>query len=282
MEDLNPRSLEIVRAKVEPSLAGARAGDRFQFERLGYFYADPDTKPGAPVFNRVVPLKDSWAKIVKRGDGGGKDTGGKEPGPRKERKAERAAQGPAPGKAAKVELSPDALRWKEAHGLSDETARVIAQEPLLAKLLTEAAATPASPSLTKAVALLLVNDVLGLARSKKLDSVPFGGAALVEVANLIEQGTLSSAQAKEVLAEMTASGQAPREIVARKDLAQIKSNDALEPLVAAVLTENADAVERYRAGNTNVLGALVGMVMKKSGGRANAKVVSELLTAKLG
>jgi glutaminyl-tRNA synthetase len=61
---LNPASLEVLGgARLEPSLAEARPGDRFQFERLGYFCADPDTKPGAPVFNRTVSLKDSWAKV---------------------------------------------------------------------------------------------------------------------------------------------------------------------------------------------------------------------------
>ncbi len=65
--NLNPNSLEVLtNAKLEPSLASAKAGDRFQFERLGYFCADPDSKPGALVFNRTVPLKDTWAKIEKR------------------------------------------------------------------------------------------------------------------------------------------------------------------------------------------------------------------------
>jgi glutaminyl-tRNA synthetase len=52
--------------KLEPSLAGARPGDRYQFERLGYFAADPDTTPGKPVFNRTVALRDTWAKIEKK------------------------------------------------------------------------------------------------------------------------------------------------------------------------------------------------------------------------
>jgi glutaminyl-tRNA synthetase len=64
--NLNPKSLEVVHGKVEPSLAQAKAGDRFQFERLGYFCVDPDTKAGAPVFNRTVALKDTWAKIEKK------------------------------------------------------------------------------------------------------------------------------------------------------------------------------------------------------------------------
>jgi glutaminyl-tRNA synthetase len=66
--NLNPNSLEVVRnAKLEPSLAKVKALDRYQFERLGYFCADRDSQPGKPVFNRTVALKDTWAKIEKRG-----------------------------------------------------------------------------------------------------------------------------------------------------------------------------------------------------------------------
>jgi glutaminyl-tRNA synthetase len=65
--NLNPQSLEVIsEAKVEPSLAAASAGSRFQFERLGYFCVDPDSRPGRPVFNRTVALKDAWARIEKR------------------------------------------------------------------------------------------------------------------------------------------------------------------------------------------------------------------------
>ncbi len=68
--NLNPGSLEVLTsAKLEPSLASAKPGDRYQFERLGYFCVDPDSKPGALVFNRTVPLRDTWAKIEKREKG---------------------------------------------------------------------------------------------------------------------------------------------------------------------------------------------------------------------
>ncbi|MBI2678015.1 MAG: glutamine--tRNA ligase/YqeY domain fusion protein [Candidatus Koribacter versatilis] len=66
--NLNAQSLEVATtAKLEPSLASAKPGDRYQFERVGYFCADPDSKPGKLVFNRTVALKDSWAKQEKRG-----------------------------------------------------------------------------------------------------------------------------------------------------------------------------------------------------------------------
>ena len=66
LSELNPASLEVLRsARVEPGLAAAQPGDRFQFERQGYFAVDPDSRPGALVFNRTVPLRDSWARIEK-------------------------------------------------------------------------------------------------------------------------------------------------------------------------------------------------------------------------
>jgi len=67
LAQINPASLEVLTGcKVEPSLAEAGPGERFQFERLGYFCVDPDRRPDAPVFNRTVTLKDTWARIVQR------------------------------------------------------------------------------------------------------------------------------------------------------------------------------------------------------------------------
>jgi glutaminyl-tRNA synthetase len=63
---LNPHSLERRTARVEPSLASARPGDRFQFERLGYFSVDPDAMDANRVFNRIVTLRDSWAKVARK------------------------------------------------------------------------------------------------------------------------------------------------------------------------------------------------------------------------
>ncbi|MFA5506129.1 MAG: glutamine--tRNA ligase/YqeY domain fusion protein [Vulcanimicrobiota bacterium] len=65
LELVNPNSLEITRARMEPWVAGVEPMDRFQFERLGFFVVDKDSKPGALRFNRIVTLKDSWAKIMK-------------------------------------------------------------------------------------------------------------------------------------------------------------------------------------------------------------------------
>jgi glutaminyl-tRNA synthetase len=70
LDNLNPNSLEVItNAKLEPSLASAAVGSRYQFERLGYFSVDPDSKPGKPVFNRTVALKDAWARVEKKQGG---------------------------------------------------------------------------------------------------------------------------------------------------------------------------------------------------------------------
>ena len=66
LDNLNPDSMKIIVAQVEPSLANAKPYDRFQFERLGYFCVDKDSKSGLPVFNRIVALRDSWAKEQKK------------------------------------------------------------------------------------------------------------------------------------------------------------------------------------------------------------------------
>ena len=64
---LNPHSLEVVSAKLEASLADAKDAERYQFERVGYFALDEESKPGKLVFNRIITLKDAWAKEVKKG-----------------------------------------------------------------------------------------------------------------------------------------------------------------------------------------------------------------------
>ena len=69
LDNLNPESLKVLGgAKLEPALAEARAGTTVQFERMGYFFLDAvDSRPGSLVFNRTITLKDTWAKVKKKG-----------------------------------------------------------------------------------------------------------------------------------------------------------------------------------------------------------------------
>jgi aspartyl-tRNA(Asn)/glutamyl-tRNA(Gln) amidotransferase subunit B len=102
-------------------------------------------------------------------------------------------------------------------------------------------------------------------------------AALAELAGLADRGEISSSVAKEVFGRMWASGRPAAEIVRAEGLAQMGDEAALAAVVSRVLAANPDAVAQAREGKTNVVGFLVGQVMKASEGRANPKVVNELI-----
>ena len=86
---------------------------------------------------------------------------------------------------------------------------------------------------------------------------------------LVKSGELSSTAAKDVFAEVWRSGEEPDAVVKAKGLGQVSDESAIAAAVDSVLAENAKAVADYKAGNQRILGALVGQVMKKMGGRAN-------------
>ena len=95
-------------------------------------------------------------------------------------------------------------------------------------------------------------------------------------------GTVSATAAKDVLAEMFTSEAPPATIVERKGLAQISDTGELEAVVAGVVAANPDLAEKFRGGKRGVLGALVGQVMRETRGRANPKLVSDLLERAIG
>ncbi|MCU0685207.1 MAG: glutamine--tRNA ligase/YqeY domain fusion protein [Polyangiaceae bacterium] len=273
--ELNPRSLETVHALVEPSLAAARPGERFQFERLGFFAVDPDSEGGRLVFNRTVTLRDTWGKIATKGNLKGAP-GASAPPPPRAPKAKPGA-GATPAHVA-APLGEEAQKLRDQHPLSDDEARTLEAEPALRSLFDEALAAGAA---AKPAAVLLCNELRGLLRASGQERPPFGGAELAELIGLVASGALSSKQGKEVLEAMHEGKGPPRAIVEARGLRQESDVGAIAAIVDRVLAANADAAARYRAGNANVLGALVGMVVRESSGRANPKLASELLRAKL-
>ncbi len=106
---------------------------------------------------------------------------------------------------------------------------------------------------------------------------PVAPERLGELLDLVAAGTISATAAKDVLAEMFSSDASPTRIVERKGLAQISDAGQLEAVVAEVVAANPDLADKYRAGKAGVLGALVGQVMRATRGRANPKLVNELL-----
>jgi aspartyl-tRNA(Asn)/glutamyl-tRNA(Gln) amidotransferase subunit B len=115
-----------------------------------------------------------------------------------------------------------------------------------------------------------------------MTAVPFAPDALAELVSLVERGTISSSAAKDVFEKMWSSGDRAAAIVEREGLGQIGDQAALAALVDEVLAANPGVVVEFRGGRTATLGFLVGQVMKKSGGKANPKIVNELLRKALG
>lgn len=108
-----------------------------------------------------------------------------------------------------------------------------------------------------------------------------GPAGLAELLEFVRDGELSTATAKEVFAEMCRTGENPGEIISAKGLKQISDESELEAVIERIIEGNAAQVEQFRAGKEKVLGFFVGQVMKETGGRANPKVVNELLRKKM-
>ncbi len=272
-KELHPDSLVTLRAKLEPSLAAAKAGDRFQLERLGFFFVDPvDSKEGAPIFNRTVSLKDSWARAAK--------AQATELAAAKDVKAAPPAKEAAPRKEPeKKELSPEAKALADAHGLSAGEATLLADERALRGLFEQTIAAGAD---AKLAARWVANDVRALAREPGDHALVFTGHNIANLIAEVAAGTITPTIAKEVLAESARTGEAPTAIIERKGMRQIADAGALDVVAAAVIAENADIVARYRGGNANVFGALVGAAMRKTGGKANAKALQDALRKALG
>jgi aspartyl-tRNA(Asn)/glutamyl-tRNA(Gln) amidotransferase subunit B len=111
---------------------------------------------------------------------------------------------------------------------------------------------------------------------------PVSPEQLVSLLQLVEQGTISLKVAREIFPEVYSSGKAPEQIVQEKGLVQVSDEGALDQIIGDVLAKNPTQVAQFKEGKQQVLGFLVGQVMKTSGGKANPGKVNELLKKKLG
>jgi aspartyl-tRNA(Asn)/glutamyl-tRNA(Gln) amidotransferase subunit B len=115
----------------------------------------------------------------------------------------------------------------------------------------------------------------------RADAVALRPDGLAELITAVEEGSVSAANAKAVLAEAFVSGDSPRAIIEREGLAQVSDTGAIGTEIDAVLAEHPSQLEQYRAGNEKLFGFFVGQVMKRTSGRADAKLVNEELRRRL-
>jgi aspartyl-tRNA(Asn)/glutamyl-tRNA(Gln) amidotransferase subunit B len=171
---------------------------------------------------------------------------------------------------------PDARRERFVRelGLSDYTAAQLVRERELADyfeatLLHRAAPVP--------MANWILTELLRETRSEDGFAPPLPPDRLAGLLGLLERGTISGKMAKDVFAEMLASGEAAEQVVERKGLALLSDRGAIERLIEEILTEHRPSVEQYLSGKTKLFGFFVGQAMKKSGGQADPGAVNELL-----
>lgn len=276
-DSLNPESLKIVtNAFIEPAVVEFEPGSRFQFERQGYFYYDPIfAGEGKTVFNRIVSLKDSWAKIASKDEL-------EEIQPPK-----TPVKQPEQVEAVKVkpeikEMTPEIQQridtYHKEYSLSEEEAMLIARDKELSAFYEKAISIHHNPT---DIAKIIVNELLRELKDKQLSELKIKPEHISELVGLLDQKTISMNIAKDVFCEIIASGESPQAIVEKKGLTQIDNPAELLPIIEKVIAENPDNVEKYKSGRSNLLGFFVGQVMKATKGKANPKLLNDLVKEKL-
>ena len=181
--------------------------------------------------------------------------------------------------AAEMPEPPDAIlrRLVEDDGLPVYDAEVIVSSRDLVRFYDEARGLYEGDP--KFVSNWLMGDLLGFlnAEGKELAELPLTPEHLVQMLRLMDTGTISSKIAKTVFEEMARSGKSPEEVVEEKGLVQISDEDQLLAVVREVIGENPGPVEQFLGGKEQVLGFLVGQVMKKTRGKANPQMANDLL-----
>jgi aspartyl-tRNA(Asn)/glutamyl-tRNA(Gln) amidotransferase subunit B len=115
-----------------------------------------------------------------------------------------------------------------------------------------------------------------------ISASPITPERLVSLLQMVDKGTISLKVAREIFPELYSSGKTPEQIVQEKGLTQVSDEGALAKIIEEVLSKNPGQVAQFKEGKQQVLGFLVGQVMKASGGKANPGKVNDLLRKKLG
>lgn len=274
---LNPNSIQVIEgALVEPSLAKAEIGSRYQFVRHGYFIVDLDSTDEKLVFNRIVELPDAFAARTAPVAKG--------------RPAREKPEAPAEVVVGSISEERERIRaadpwlaekyaaFQETLGLTAEQADPLTGSRATVAFFEAALSTGADP---RGVANWINNEVLRLLKERSVDELPFGGEALGELVKLVETGVITTAAAKTVYAEMAAHGGSPQEIVRRLGLDQTLDEGELLAVIRQTLDQFPQKVAEYRAGKHSLLGMFTGQVMRATGSKADPRRVQELLRQEL-
>jgi aspartyl-tRNA(Asn)/glutamyl-tRNA(Gln) amidotransferase subunit B len=175
---------------------------------------------------------------------------------------------------------PKKRRFIDGYGLSPYDAGVLVAEQSRAEFYERVVAGKRDP---KIAANWLITELLGALNKggQDIEASPISAEGLGELLDLLADNTISGRIAKDVFAEMFATGKAAGAIVEEKGLRQVTDTGAIDAVIDAVIAANRDKVAEYRGGKDKLFGFFVGQVMKESGGKANPGLVNQALKAKL-
>jgi aspartyl-tRNA(Asn)/glutamyl-tRNA(Gln) amidotransferase subunit B len=171
-------------------------------------------------------------------------------------------------------------RYEADYGLSNYDARVLAEERAVGEWFDTAVSLHNDP---KTIANWMSNQLFSFMNEHKqsIQNVQITPAHFVELLHLIKEQTINSNTAKQVLSEMFHSGQSAKDIVTAQGLAQISDESAIIEIIAHIIAQNEQQVQRYLAGEEKLRGWFVGQIMKATHGKANPGLVNKLLTDQL-
>ena len=281
--NLNPESLTVLTdSRVEPSLASDPPDTTYQFERTGYFVHDPvDSRPGHLVFNRTVTLRDSWSKTRKAAASGAADPDATQAVKGANSDTPPAAPATAPPTTQPASPRPEdpeaASRYdrlREAHGLAESEASVLAQDAGLFGLFSDGSEHAADDD---ALAKWIVNELPRVLENRPVEALLFGGRELARLVDLVSRSEVSGRAARDVLAVLAEEGGDPDTVIEERGLGRVSDSSTLQPMVARLIEANPAQAQGYRDGKTGLMGFFVGQVMKETNGAADPEVTQSLL-----
>jgi aspartyl-tRNA(Asn)/glutamyl-tRNA(Gln) amidotransferase subunit B len=171
-------------------------------------------------------------------------------------------------------------RFVSDYGLSDYDARILIADRAVADYFEQAVKAEAHP---KTIANWVMGDLMAALKRENagIGASRVSADQLAALVRLAGAGKVSGPAAKQIFAEMWKSGGDPEAIMNTRGLAQVSDEGAIAAAVDEVIAANAKAVADYKAGNARILGFLVGQVVKKLSGKANAEVVNRLLNERM-
>ncbi|MEO5509285.1 MAG: glutamine--tRNA ligase, partial [Longimicrobiales bacterium] len=280
---LNAESLvALAGARIETAVANDEPGTRYQFERVGYFTSDiVDSRPGHLVYNRTVSLRESFSETPRPVSEGRPTRGASD-----RQSDARTPHVRAEPQARSTELTRRMQMLVDELGIDSVQADMLTRSTGTANLFDVAIAAAggagmANTATVHTIANWIVNELPRAQRHRNLDELALTGAQLASLIGMVEKKEITSAIARDVLAELVEEGGDPSAIVARRNLRQVGDVSELEPMILSIIADNDDRVRQYRAGRTGLLGFFVGQVMAQTQGRANPQTVSELVRTHL-